>query len=267
MPRHSVQALARAADELLTAEELAAPIRPLSESLAELSIDDAYVVQTLGREQRLRAGPRVVGHKIGLTSLAMQEMVGVDQPDYGYLLDSMVSADGTTLDAATLIAPRVEAEIAFYLARPLAGPAITVQDVLAATESIAPALEVIDSRIVDWRITIVDTIADNASSAHAVVGARQSADQLDLAGLTMVMDVDGTQVEGRGDAVLGHPAEAVAWLARALHRQGEALEAGDLVLSGALARALPVAPGARAHAVLDVLGSVTATFSARGERR
>lgn len=249
-----------AARELETAERSAAPVAPVSETLPGLTIDDAYAIQMLGRARRLRAGARLVGHKIGLTSAAMQEMVGVDQPDYGYLLDTMVLPDGAVVDARVLVAPRVEAEIALRLHSTIAGSEISVEDVLAATEAVAPALEVIDSRVVDWRITITDTIADNASSARAVVGAFRPVDDLDLARVAMRMDVDGAVVEGRGDAVLGHPAVAVGWLARALYAQGEALEAGELVLSGALARALPVSPGSRARAVLAGLGTVEASF-------
>jgi 2-keto-4-pentenoate hydratase len=172
----------------------------------------------------------------------------------------MLHRDGATVDAGRLIAPRAEAEIAFRLRTSIAGPDVGVEDVLAATDAVAPALEVIDSRIADWRITITDTIADNASSAHAVVGEFRPVGSLDLPAVAMRMDVDGTSVEGRGAAVLGHPATAVAWLARALHAQGEALEAGEIVLAGALARALPVARGSRARADLDGLGSVHAGF-------
>lgn len=253
-------ALLAAASDLFDAECSATPIAPVSETLPGLGIDDAYAIQTHGRGLRLLRGARVVGHKIGLTSKAMQEMVGVDQPDYGYLLDTMVLADGAAIDIASLVAPRVEAEIAFRLERALSGAAISVEQVLAATEAVAPALEVIDSRVADWRISITDTIADNASSARAVVGAFRPVGDLDLPGVAMRMTVDGEVVEGRGDAVLGHPALAVAWLAQALHAQGEALEAGEVVLSGALARALPVLPGCHAIVELDGLGSVDATF-------
>lgn len=258
--RIPVAALFAAASDLFDAECSATPIAPVSETLPGLGIDDAYAIQTHGRGLRLLRGTRVVGHKIGLTSKAMQEMVGVDQPDYGYLLDTMVLDDGAAIDIASLVAARVEAEIAFRLKRTLSGATISVEQVLAATEAVAPALEVIDSRVADWRITITDTIADNASSARAVVGAFRPVEGLDLPGVAMRMDVDGEVVEGRGDAVLGHPALAVAWLAQALHAQGEALEAGEVVLSGALARALPVLRGSRACAELDGLGSVEATF-------
>lgn len=250
------------AQRLLEAERTATPVEPLSAEHPDLGIDEAYAVQLSGRTVRIAAGERIVGHKIGLTSRAMQEMVGVAEPDYGYLTDAMVLADGASVQARGLIAPRVEGEIAFRLGTALAGSGVTAREVLEATESVAAALELIDSRIADWRITIVDTIADNASSARAVVGPWTALAELDLAALTMRMRVDDQEVEGRGEAVLGHPAEAVAWLARALHAQGETLEAGELILSGALARALPVSPGSRATATIDGLGTVGVSFSA-----
>lgn len=254
------ETLAAAAQDLEAAERSGHPVEPLSDRFPNLGTDDAYAIQSHGRALRLRAGGRIVGHKIGLTSKAMQEMVGVAEPDYGYLLDGMVLEDGADVAVHTLIAPRVEGEIAFRLGRTLVGTEVTIEEVLEATEAVAPALEVIDSRIADWRITITDTIADNASSARAVIGEFRSPGKLDLPTLAMRMDVDGTTVEGRGDAVLGHPAIAVAWLARALDAQGEALEAGEIVLSGALARALPVGPGSHARAEIDGLGTVTASF-------
>lgn len=250
------------ARRLQQAEQTATPIAPLSSDSAELGIAEAYAVQAAGRRARLAGGGRIVGHKIGLTSQAMQEMLGVDQPDYGYLTDAMVLPHGATVDVCRLIAPRVEGEIAFRLRSRLAGADVGADEVLAATDSVAVALEVIDSRIADWRITIVDTIADNASSAGAVIGAWTPLEDQDLAALSMFMRVDGQQVEGRGDAVLGHPAESVAWLVRALHAQGEALEEDEIVLSGALARALPVGPSSRASATIDGLGTVSATFYA-----
>lgn len=255
-------ALGELARRLAEAEATREPIAPISELRPGLSIDEAYAIQAAGLALRQAAGACVVGHKIGLTSQAMQEAVGVDQPDFGYVLDSGLHASGDRVAADRFIAPRAEGEVAFRLGTALSGAGVTAADVLAATEAVAPALEVIDSRVRDWRITIVDTIADNASSGGAVVGAWVALDALevDLAALELRLDVDGEQVEGRGDAVLGHPAESVAWLARALHAQGDALAAGEVVLSGALARALPVVSGSVARARLGPLGDVTATF-------
>lgn len=252
--------LADLAQQLRTAEQTGVPIPPLSRTRPELTIADAYEIQRHGRKLRERAGARVVGRKIGLTSRAMQDMLGVDQPDFGTLLASMVVHSGARIPAAGLIAPRVEAEIAFVLAEDLVGPGVSRADVLGATRDVMPALEVIDSRIADWSITIVDTIADNASSAMAVLGAPRPLDGLELEAVEMTMRVGDASERGRGDAVLGHPAEPVAWLANALADYGERLRAGDVVLPGALARALPVAAGVSAEAEFGALGQVTAVF-------
>jgi 2-oxopent-4-enoate hydratase len=251
--------LARALHE---AERTRTPIAPLSEQHPDLTLDDAYAIQRAGRHRREAAGARLAGHKIGLTSQAMQEMLGVDQPDFGVLLEDMLLPSGAELSTGDLIAPRVEAEIAFRLAAPLNGT-VSRDDVLGATEAVAPALEVIDSRIADWRITIVDTVADNASSARVVLGAFRPLGDLDLASVEMRLDVTAPAetVTGRGDVVLGHPAEAIAWLAAALHRYGEGLAAGEVVIPGALSRALPVAPTSEAHASLTGLGEVHARFT------
>lgn len=251
------------ARRLYDAERTATPIPPLTADHPDLSIADAYAVQSAGRAMRVADGAVLVGRKVGLTSRPMQEMMGVDQPDFGYLTASMVSPDGSEMPAH-LVAPRVEAEIAFRLKAPLAGPDLTIADVLSATEAVAPAIEVIDSRVADWRITIADTIADNASSGHCVIGAWMPFDgSLDLAAMEMTMTVDpGESISGRGDAVLGHPAEAVVWLARSIHAYaGESIAAGAIVIPGAMARALPVAPGGSVTAEFDGLGSVSARFA------
>jgi 2-keto-4-pentenoate hydratase len=253
---------------LLAADRSHTPVPPPTEARSGLSIADAYAIQRAGLRLRLAEGAVVVGHKIGLTSLAMQEMLGVDQPDFGYLTAAMVSESGCTLSAADFVAPRAEVEIAFRLARPLAGADLEIADVLAAVDAIAPAIEVIDSRIADWRLTIADTVADNASSGHVVLGAWQPLADLDLATVEAQIVVEGPDgrheaVEGRGDAVLGHPATAVAWLARALHEHGgEAIAPGEIVLSGAMARAIAVREGDVVRAAAGALGSVTARFAA-----
>ena len=182
---------------------------------------------------------RVVGHKIGLTSKPMQEMLGVDQPDYGVLYDDRVHTTGVQLDVAALIAPRVEPELAFILREDLPGPGVTTADVRAATGAIVPALEVIDSRIRDWKITLIDTIADNASCHCAVLATeRHPVSDIDLPAAAVTMTVDGEPLQqGVGAAVLGDPAEAVAWLANALARHGVALKTGHVVLSGSITTA------------------------------
>jgi len=248
------------ARRLWEAERTGIAIPAPSEEQPELTIPDAYEIQRRGRGLRLDAGERLVGRKIGLTSKAMQEALGVDQPDYGVLLASMVTRSGATIPISRLIAPRVEAEIAFVLDSDLPGPGVTRDDVLAATREVMPALEVIDSRVADWRITIVDTIADNASSARAVLGEARPLDGLDLAAIEMTMKVGARAEHGRGDAVLGHPAEPVAWLANALADYGEGLQAGDVVLPGALAKAVSVTGGQVAWADFGALGTASATF-------
>jgi 2-keto-4-pentenoate hydratase len=257
------------ARRLLEADDAALPIPPVTEELPELSIADAYAIQLVGRGLRQARHERLVGRKVGLTSAAMQEQLGVRQPDFGYLTHGMVLRSSAELPVRGLIAPRVEAEIAFKLRQPLRGAAVTLEEVLAATAEVAPALEVIDSRIADWRITIADTIADNASSGRVVLGRFRPLEGLDLAAVRAELEVGPTgaaareAAAGRGDAVLGHPAEAVAWLARALFEYDEGIAADEVVLPGAMARALPLMPGDTAVARMEGLGEVTVSMEAR----
>jgi 2-keto-4-pentenoate hydratase len=244
------------ARRLLDAERARRPIGPPSARHPGLTIADAYAIQSEGIELRRHAGARRVGRKVGLTSQAMQEMLGVHQPDYGVVLDTMVldAADG--IDAARLIAPRVEAEIGFVLARPVGSPQTTVDDVLAATSHVRPALEIIDSRVADWQIAIADTIADNASSGLVILGPEMPIDQIDVVAEHVTVTVGDASVQGSGEAVLGHPAEAVAWLARTLAQHGERLEAGEWVIPGAVAAALPFAAGDAVTASYSTLGTL-----------
>ena len=258
-----MSALLDAADALLRAERERDPIAPLTATIDGLTIDDAYEIQLAGRRLRLDGERRLVGRKVGLTSKVMQEALGVDQPDFGYLLDDMLIAPGATVSFERFVQPRVEAEIAFKLARPLEGAELTVEDVLAATEAVAPALEIIDSRIADWRIAIEDTIADNASGGAAVIGAWVPLADVDgdLASLELTMEAGGETVSGRGDAVLGHPAAPIVWLAASLARYGERIEAGEVVIPGSVARALPLVRGGGAHASCPQLGAVEVSFA------
>ena len=254
------------ADALDAAGREASPIEPPAKTMPGLSLDDAYAIQRAGRMLREARGERVVGRKIGLTSVAMQEMLGVEQPDFGYLTDAMVAPSAATFSAATLIAPRVETEVAFRLGADLTADADR-EAVLAATEAIAPAIEVIDSRVADWRIGIVDTVADNASAARVVIGSFVAYTGQDLVAMeasSVVYRGSGAteRVSGRGGAVLGHPAEAVAWLAAALDRYGEQPRAGDIILPGAAAAALTVSAGDRAQATVPGLGTATVRFTA-----
>ncbi len=251
------------ADALYWAEKRREPIEPLTERYPELTVADAYAIQAEVIARKVREGARVVGKKIGLTSPAMQQMLGVDQPDYGYLLDWMEVADGGRIELGHLIQPRIEGEIAFVLRRDLVGPEVEVEEVLEATEYVVPALEVIDSRIRDWRIRLADTIADNASSGVFVLGKqRWGVSGLDLATVQMVLRCNGKDVlQGVGSAVLGHPARAVAWLARALSAFGERLRAGEVILSGSLGAARPVTSGDLIEADFQQLGTVSVRFA------
>lgn len=254
------------AAELLAAERGATTVAPLTERHPGLDVPGAYAVQLHGRRLREGLGERIVGRKVGLTSRAMQELLGVEQPDFGYLTASMLREDGARLSRAGLVAPRVEAEIAFRLCAPLRGPDVDRAQALAAIGEIAPSLEVVDSRVADWRIALPDTVADNASSGLAVLGAFRPLGDVDLTAIEMELVVtraDGGEERerGRGDAVLGHPAEALAWLVRALAPFGEGVGAGEVVIPGAMARALAVEAGDAVHASFTGgLGTVTARF-------
>jgi 2-keto-4-pentenoate hydratase len=254
---------AEVADALAQAELYRRPIRPVRETWPELTVADGYRIQLLNVRRRLAAGGAVSGHKVGLSSKAMQQMLGVDEPDYGQLLADMELFSDRPVPAARYCAPRVEAEIAFVLGHALPGGSCTEEDVLAATEYVVPALELIDSRIADWDIKIVDTVADNASSAGYVLGAdRAKPDELDLRGIQGRLLRNGEEVaEGRSDAVLGNPATAVAWLASKVADFGVTLEAGQVILPGAVHRAIDVQGGDAFEAIFDGLGRVSLDFT------
>ena len=253
---------AAVAEALAQAERDCRPIPPLRETWPPLTVADAYQIQLLNVRRRLASGGVVSGHKVGLSSKAMQRMLGVDEPDYGHLLADMELFSDRPVPAARYCAPRIEAEIAFVLGRALPAGSCTEDDVLAATEYVVPALELIDSRIADWDITITDTVADNASSAGYVLGADHAKpDELDLRGIEGRLLRNGEQVaEGRSDAVLGNPATAVAWLANKVAAFGVTLEAGQVILPGAVHRAIDVRGGDGFEAVFDGLGRVSLDF-------
>jgi 2-keto-4-pentenoate hydratase len=254
------------ADRLRAAERDRAPIAPLIASYPGLGAADAYEIQL--RNIRRRSA-RVVGHKVGLSSAAMQQMMGVDEPDYGHLLEDMRLDEEMPVDAGRYCYPRVEIEVAFLLGADLPGQNCTEDDVLAATEAFAPSIELIDSRILDWRISIADTIADNASSAGFVVGsARVDPAAVDIKTIDATLWRNGEQVaQGRSDAVLGNPVTAVAWLARTVALFGVRLCAGHLVLPGACARAVDARPGDEFLATFTGLGDVSLSFKQGGEHR
>ena len=254
------------ADELTRAAADRRPIEPLTDRHPDLVIDDAYAIQKRVIGARIDAGRRIVGRKIGLTSRPMQQMLGVDEPDYGVLLDDMFVEDGDLIDLGTLLQPRVEAELAFVMARDLIGPGVTTANALAAIGGVFPAIEVVDSRIADWRIRLVDTVADNASSGLLVMGGRlRNVTELDLRLVGVVVSRGGEMIDtGAGAAALGNPARCVAWLANKLAAFGDALNAGDVILPGAVHRMVPVRPGDMFRAEYAHLGAVTARFTGDG---
>jgi 2-oxopent-4-enoate/cis-2-oxohex-4-enoate hydratase len=241
-------------------------IAPLIQQDPALTIDDSYAISLDFLSRRLADGERVVGKKIGVTSKAVQDMLGVHQPDFGFLTDWMHVDGDIDVDAKALIAPRAEAEIAFVLKSSLNGPGVTAADVLAATESIAPCFEIVDSRIDDWKIAIVDTVADNASCGVYVIGKeRLDPAGLDLPSLHVAVTKNGEPLsEGYGHAVQGDPAQAVAWLANTLGAHGVTLDAGDVILSGSLVPLAPAVKGDRFEMTLSnaegPLGTCTANF-------
>jgi len=255
--------LQQAAAALAEAERTATPIAPLAQRWPTLGPADAYAIQQRNVEQRVAGGATVRGHKVGLSSRAMQEMMGIDEPDYGHLLDDMFVFEGEPIDTGALCTPRVEVEVAFVLGQTLPGRSCHVADVLRATEFVLPAIEVIDSRIQDWQIGLTDTIADNASSCRAVLGGHpvQLGALDDLRDIDATLSIDGEEVaRGSSRAVLGNPATAVAWLARKLAGFGVALEAGHVILPGSCTRAFDVHPGSSVRAHFDGLGPVEVHF-------
>jgi len=241
------------------------PIAPLTESDGLASPADAYAIQRRWTEIRTARGERVMGQKIGLTSRAMQEQMGVDEPDYGCLWASRffpASSGRAELPADVFIQPRAEGELAFLLGRPLGEGEVTAEDVLAATDAVAVSIEVVDSRIESWRIALCDTIADNASYGAFTVGPwSRSLRQSDLQTLRMVIRLNGAPMaEGVGAAALGHPAQAVAWLANKLSEFGVSLAPGDIVLSGSLTKSIPVATGDAFTVDVEEQPPLTAVF-------
>jgi 2-oxopent-4-enoate/cis-2-oxohex-4-enoate hydratase len=252
------------ADELYRALLGRFTVPPLRRRGLDLDVEDAYAVSLALLAHRLKTGERVIGKKIGVTSAAVQDMLGVHQPDFGFLTDRMQVPDGSEVRIAErLIQPRAEAEIALILKSSLEGPGVSPATVLAATESIAPCFEIVDSRIQDWDIGIVDTIADNASCGVFVLGAARVDPQgVDLAALKVSVWKNGQPLsQGLGSAVQGSPLASVAWLANTLGRYGVTLDAGDVILSGSLVPLEPARPGDRFRLVLEGVGEAAIAFS------
>lgn len=236
-----------------------APIAPLRETLQPTDVDAAYSIQEINTRFWQQSGRRIVGRKIGLTSEAVQKQLGVDRPDFGVLFEDMQIPNGGLLATDQVIQPKAEAEIALVLERDLDNADATPEDVAAATRGAFVAIEIVDSRIADWKITFADTVADNGSSAFFVLGNEElPLNGLDLLNCEMQLTVnDEVASSGSGAACLGHPLNAAAWLARTLAERGEPLRAGDLVLTGALGPMVALKPGARVAATVEGLGTVS----------
>ena len=258
------QRLEQAAAELHAAYQERQPVAPLRDRIEGLSADDAYAIQEINTARWLASGRRLVGRKIGLTSRAVQKQLDVDQPDFGMLFADMAMPEREEIPGGQLLQPKIEAEIALILKRDLSFERHTYADLLQAVDFCLPALEIVDSRIANWNIRLVDTIADNASSGLFVLGSRPvRLRDVDLTACAMQMSRGGEVVsEGSGRACLGNPLNACLWLADVMSRYGHPLQAGDIVLSGALGPMVAVAAGDRFEARIEGLGSVSASFAA-----
>lgn len=251
------------ADALYRALRQVTPVEPLTDREPDMTIEDAYQVQLRIIARRVEQdGERVIGRKIGLTSKAVQAMLGVDQPDFGHLTSAMVYGDGEAVPLDRLLQPKAEGEIAFVLKRDLSGPGVAAADVLRATEAVMPCFEIVDSRVRDWKIKIQDTVADNASSGVFLMGDRAvDPHDVDLELCGMVLERNGEVVHtGAGAAALGSPLNCVAWLANTLGRLGMTLKAGEVILSGALAAMVPAVRGDNLRVSIGGIGSVSVRF-------
>lgn len=238
-------------------------VAPMRDGLDPVDADGAYAIQTINTRFWEAQGRRIVGRKAGLTAKAVQVQLGVDQPDFGALFDDMAIPDGGRLDPARTLQPKAEAEIAFVLGQDLPDPDTTATMVAEAVATVHAALEIVDSRIADWKITFADTVADNGSSAFFVLGqSGKNLDGLDLFTCGMVMEINGAIVSlGAGAAALGHPLNAAAWLAQTLARRGEPLKAGDILLAGALGPMVALNPGDHVRAIIGGLGEASFTYA------
>jgi 2-keto-4-pentenoate hydratase len=250
------------AAQLAQAEATKVGIDPLIVLDSELTVDEAYYIQLENIKKKLEAGQKIVGKKIGLTSVAVQKMLGVDEPDYGHLLDTMVVENGGTIDTKDMLQPKVEGEIAFILKKDLKGPNVTAVDVIQATDYVVPALEIVDSRIQDWKISLRDTVSDNASSGLYVLGGKPTKLEdinLELVGMALYQNGEVANT-GVGSAALGNPATCVAWLANRLADYDITLKAGEVILSGALSGMVAASPGDNFVARFAHLGQVSVNF-------
>ena len=250
-------------DELHSALVARTVVDPLTTRYPDITVEEAYHMQQRMIERRMQAGERIVGKKIGVTSRAVMNMLGVYRPDFGYLLDGMIYNEGQSIEISTLIQPKAEGEIAFILKKDLMGPGVTNAEVLAATECVMPCFEIVDSRIRDWKIKIQDTVADNASCGVFVLGD-QAVDprKIDLSLCGMVLERNGEIIAtGAGAAALGSPVNAVVWLANTMGQLGIPLKAGEVILSGALAAMFPAKAGDNFRVSIGGLGSCSVRFN------
>ena len=254
--------VAQCASRLLEASETRTVCAPVREVIGNDALDSAYAVQDIITKHRLAKGEKIVGKKIGLTSPSVQKQLGVDQPDYGMLFNTMEVMNGGMVEWHQLMQPKVEAEIAFFLKRDLPSFAMSIADVLSAIEFAVPAIEIVGSRIKDWDIRITDTIADNASASHFVIGhSPKQISELDLLGCKMELFKNGEKVsEGKGSDCLGSPINATWWLAKKMAELGTPLKSGDLILAGALGPMVGVQPSDQVSASFSGLGTVSVTF-------
>ena len=236
---------------------------PVRNLIGATDIEAAYKVQEINIAERLRNSAKPVGSKVGLTSFAVQKQLGVDQPDFGVLLDDMVVEQGSTVDYNLLMQPKVEAEVAFVLKSDLPSGEISESALIEAIDYAVASIEIVGSRVENWDICITDTIADNASASHYVLGTKHNTMQgLDLVGCKMKLWVNDELVsEGKGEACMGSPINAALWLANTMVNLGKPLRAGDVILSGALGPMAPVKPGDKARASIEGLGEVSVNFS------
>jgi len=250
------------ANEIYNAEKTVTPIQPITNMYPDVSQDEAYEIQLEYVKKRLENGAIIKGKKIGLTSQAMQDMLGVDQPDYGHIFDDMMYDEGEKIDIEQFIKPRIEFEIAFVLKEDVDAENLTADNVADYIDYALPAAELIDSRICDWKIKFEDTVSDNGSSAGAVLGNKQlKLSEIDLPAERMEIFKNGIKIdEGYGNAVLGNPLEAVVWLAKALHGYNIKLKKGEVLLAGSLTKAMDVAAGDIFEAHFKNLGSVKVEF-------
>lgn len=248
--------------QLAEAEFSGTGVLPITSDNAGLTIEEAYQIQLENIKRKVESGQKIVGKKIGLTSLAMQRLLGVDEPDYGHLLDSMVVENGGAVSIEKVLQPKVEAEIAFVLKKELKGPNVTALDVIQATDYVVPALEIVDSRIKDWKIKLPDTIADNASSGFYVLGGKPARlSEIDLELIGMVLTKNGEVANtGVGAAALGNPINCVAWLANRLADFDISLKKGEVILSGALSAAVEAQAGDSFTARFAHIGQVSVHF-------